>query len=148
MEMVTCRRCGIDFPKKNNSSRICDPCQPDRKRELAHDAYLRRKAGITKYTPPPYHGKETPEVIEWKPRERPILVTDEEQARIDSAVSAKHTLQFQAIVYQRGTPEFDAIAAQITPLAKIRRDYLGYNPITAPLVDKPIYTRHETTGDL
>lgn len=61
------------------------------------------------------------EVSKWKPRKRKRIQTDKEQAEIRKVVDDKYRLHFEFTQYLPGTPEFEAIAATVTPIERISR---------------------------
>ena len=61
------------------------------------------------------------EFTTYKPKKRKLLQTEKEQAAIRKAIDDKYRLHFEFKQYLPGTPEFEAIAATVTPIELISR---------------------------
>jgi hypothetical protein len=59
------------------------------------------------------------------PRPKKILISDEQQREIDRAVAAKNSLQLSSRVIRPGDPDFEAVAAQCTPVELIPDRYFA-----------------------
>lgn len=59
------------------------------------------------------------------PRPKKIILSDEQQREIDRAVAAKHSLQLSSRVIRPGDPDFEAVAAQCTPVELIPDRYFA-----------------------
>ena len=76
-------------------------------------------------------------------------MTAAEQKVIDDGWSAKHSLNLQSKIYEKGTAEWDIIAAQCTPLHRIRKQVLGERVgILADMCERTPICRHEADREL
>ena len=51
---------------------------------------------------------------------KPVLMSDEAQKELNLKVDRKYAVPCATKIYKRGTPEFEQVARQITPLDKVR----------------------------
>jgi len=72
------------------------------------------KAGSGPVPPTPY-----------KPKARKIILSDEQQRDIDMAVRKRHALELASRVIRPGDPDFEAVAAQCTPVDRIPNRYFS-----------------------
>lgn len=63
------------------------------------------------------------EEITFSRKPQKVILTDEEQAKIDRMIDKRHDLKFESKVYKPGSAEFKRVAAQVTPIRNIRRTY-------------------------
>lgn len=104
--MATCSHCGKEYDALRKNQRFCgDKC---RKRN--------NKPGNTKSL------RYSDNVEKWTPRPQPVLITDAEQKKIDHEVFAKSYVKLEYRLIQPGHPDFDKIAATLTPLDKIPKE--------------------------
>lgn len=121
LHKLMCGRCQKPFKAKSPRFQFCVPCAKIRKAE---------STSISKPNEP------GPAKIEaYQPRRRPVLISDKEQKKIDQAVDERlfgDCKSDPGRVIRPGDPEFEAVAAQITPVSRVRRGMSAVNAFCNP----------------
>lgn len=146
----TCLHCEKVFNTNRANQSICNPCKPLRKAELSKINYLMNKSQGRKKKP--VIKEDIPVIANYKPTRRPLLMTDAAQLAINRSVDDKYSCPIQPVtIYRPGETGFNAVAAQITPLDRIKNSYSeeSYSHgITAPIVSSNRRRYPEQTGEL
>lgn len=135
--MNTCLECEQPFTPGHPNGQICNPCKPLRKKRLQDLNYRNNKAAYAASVKRQRAADalEVVPVIEpYVPAAKPTLLTDTEQRAIDRAIDNRYAINFQCVCYHPTDAGFETIAAQITPLSRIRSSLSTNNQITAAQV--------------
>lgn len=124
LETKVCEICGREFEALHSRMKYCTPAC----RYKAQ--WQNRKESKAQDSKSPYIRPE-----KYKPKARVILITDEEQRKIDHKCFLKTAVHFESKHYKPGDPEWEKICSTITPLDKIPRtryNEIEINPIIIP----------------